>query len=58
MPKKAKYAIKYAGIMGLSLSVNFSVSFSGYHAEGSHAPPVSFPATTPRATTPVQMHSS
>ena len=33
-------------------SVNFSL-FSGYHAEGYYAPPVSlFPATTPRATTP------
>ena len=26
--------------------------FSGYHDEGYHAPPVSFPATTPRGTTP------
>ena len=32
--------------------------FSGYHAEGYHAPPLSFPATTPKANTPVQMHSS
>ena len=30
--------------------INFSL-FSGYHAEGYHAPPL-FPATTPRATTP------
>ena len=34
--------------------INFSVSlFLGlYHSEGYHAPPLSFPATTPRATTP------
>ena len=32
--------------------------FFGYHAEGYHAPPLSFPATTPKANTPVQMHSS
>ena len=30
--------------------INF-ILFSGYHAEGYHAPPL-FPATTPRATTP------
>ena len=29
-----------------------------YHSEGYHAPPLSFPAITPGATTPVQMHSS
>ena len=42
-------------------SINFSLFFclfSGYHAEGYHAPPLSFTATTPRAPTPVQMHSS
>ena len=32
-------------------SINFSLC-SGYHAEGYPAPPVSFSATTPRATTP------
>ena len=40
-------------------SINFGVSlFSGYLAEGYHAPPLSFPATAPRANKPVQMHSS
>ena len=79
MLEKADYAKRNASIMGLSLfvlwvfvcSINFSL-FSGYYAEGYHAPPVSFPATTPRATTPhryltattprattpVQIHSS
>ena len=65
MLQKADYAKRNASIMGLSLfvlwvfvcSINFSL-FSGYHAEGYHAPPVSFPATTPRANTPVRMHSS
>ena len=43
----------------LVCSINFGVSlFSGYLAEGYHAPPLSFPATAPRANKPVQMHSS
>ena len=38
-------------VVGFCVLVNFSL-FSGYHAEGYHDPPVSFPAITPRATTP------
>ena len=30
------------------ISVSFSGPLSGYHAEGYHAPPLSFPATIPR----------
>ena len=38
--------------------ISVSLFLGLYHSEGYHAPPLSFPATTPRATTPVQMHSS
>ena len=50
------------GILGLWVfmcPIYFSVSlFLGlYHSEGYHAPPLSFPATTPRATTPVHIYA-
>ena len=38
--------------------ISVCLFFWVYHSEGYHAPPLSFPATTPRATSPIQMHSS